>query len=445
MKKYDSYKDSGIEWIGEIPTKWNVKKIKHRCYVKARVGWKGLKSDEFLTEGYSYLVTGSDFKKDTVNWNECYHIDKDRYEEDPYIQLQEEDLLITKDGTIGKLAIVKDLDKPACLNSGIFVVRSTNEDFNTEFLFWILKSKAFIQFNEYTSYGSTIQHLYQNVFVEFAFPFPSPQEQTAIANYLDRKTAEIDELIADKKRLLELYEEEKTAIINQAVTGKTKACLGSKDVKMKDSGIEWLGEIPEHWEVALLKRFCKVTDGSHYSPKTQEEGMPYISVKDIGENTIDLINCKKISIDDFNTLIKNGCSPKEGDILLTKDGTIGRAAIVTAKHDPFVILSSLGLITPNEKLISKYLYYYLISGINIDQMYSFIHGSALTRLTIEKINNLLFTIPPIVEQQSIVNYIETETARIDSKISKTEKLIELLTEYRTALISEVVTGKVKVI
>jgi type I restriction enzyme S subunit len=239
--KYDSYKNSGIEWIGEIPSHWEVKKIKHRCTVKARVGWKGLKSDEFLTDGYSYLVTGSDFKKDSVNWKECYHIDKERYEEDSYIQLQDEDLLITKDGTIGKLAIVKELVKPACLNSGIFVVRSTQEDFSTEFLFWILKSKAFTQFNDYTSYGSTIQHLYQNVFVEFSFPFPTFFEQTAIASYLDRKTAEIDDLIADKKRLLQLYEEEKTAIINQAVTKGI-----NPDVTMKDSGIEWLGEIPEH-------------------------------------------------------------------------------------------------------------------------------------------------------------------------------------------------------
>ena len=169
MKAYEKYKDSGIKWIGEIPEKWGIKKIKHKCYVKARVGWKGLKSTEFLTEGYSYLVTGSDFKNDTVDWKECYHIDKKRYEEDPYIQLQEEDLLITKDGTIGKLAIVSELDKPACLNSGIFVVRSLNEDFKTSFLFWILKSKIFTQFNDYTKYGSTIQHLYQKRICRFFF------------------------------------------------------------------------------------------------------------------------------------------------------------------------------------------------------------------------------------------------------------------------------------
>jgi type I restriction enzyme S subunit len=214
---------------------------------------------------------------------------------------------------------------------------------------------------------------------------------------------------------------------------------------MKDSGVEWLREIPEHSAYSLIKRYCKVTDGSHFSPKATEFELPYVSVKDVGENTIDLINCKKISNEDFKILERNGCRPNVGDILLTKDGTIGRAAIVTEDYEPFVILSSLGLITPNKKLDAKYLYYYLISGINIDQMYSFIHGSALTRLTIEKIDNLIMTVPPLNEQKSIVHHIETECARIDTKKAKTEKLIDLLIEYRTALISEVVTGKVKVI
>src|SRR5690554_4357713 len=118
----------------------------------------------------------------------------------------------------------------------------------------------------------------------------------------------------------------------------------------KDSGIEWIGEIPEHWHRGILKRFCKVTDGSHFSPETQEIGLPYIPVKDIGINEIDFINCKRISKVDFEKLIKNGCQPKAGDVLLTKDGTIGRAAVVTEDLKPFVVLSSLGILTPNRNI-----------------------------------------------------------------------------------------------
>lgn len=420
MKKYATYKPSGIDWIGEIPEQWRVKKIKHRCYVKARVGWKGLKSDEFLTDGFAYLVTGSDFENDKVNWKECYHIDEERYNDDPFIQLKDEDLLITKDGTIGKLAIVKELDKPACLNSGIFVVRSINEDFSTEFLFWILKSKSFTQFNDYTSYGSTIQHLYQNVFVEFAFPFPPLPEQTAIANYLDRKTAEIDELIADKKRLLELYEEEKTAIINEAVTKGI-----NPDVPLKDSGIEWLGEIPEHWEVKKLRYLSKITTGDKDTENREDHGLfPFF----VRSQTIE-----RISTYSF-----------DGEGILTAGDGVGVCKVWHYVNDKFDFHQRVYLIYDFQEIIGRLLFFYM--------KHNFIHDvlKLSAKSTVDSLRRNMFldfnvAYPKNIDEQfSIVHHIETEVARIDAKKMKTENLIELLSEYRTALISEVVTGKVKV-
>ena len=419
MRKYDSYKDSGIEWIGEIPSHWAIATIGRLSNLgRGRVisaieiaeneGEYPVYSSQTENNGVMGRLNSFDFEGEYVTW--------------------------TTDGANAGTVFYRE-GKFNCTNVCGTIQPKNWEQIDLKFLPYYL--------NLGTKFSVRLDinpKLMNNMMAKIPLVIPPKKEQTAIAHYLDRKTAEIDELIADKKRLLELYEEEKTAIINQAVTKGI-----NPDVPMKDSGIEWLGEIPEHWEVSLLKRFCKVTDGSHYSPKTQEFGLPYVSVKDVGENSIDLINCKKISVEDFDALTKNGCKPKEGDVLLTKDGTIGRAAIVTSDHEPFVILSSLGLITPNEKLIAKYLYYYLISGLNIDQMYSFIHGSALTRLTIEKINNLNITIPPIDEQGEIVNQIESKCSVVNSKKAKTEKLIELLTEYRTALISEVVTGKIKVI
>lgn len=222
MNRYSEYGDSGIEWIGDIPTAWDVKKIKHGFYVKGRIGWKGLKSSEFLSDGFSYLVTGTDFKCGKIYWEGCHHIDKDRYEEDPYIQLHENDLLITKDGSIGKLAIVDELDKPACLNSGIFVVRSTNRNFTTKYLYWVLMSDIFAKFNDYTSYGSTIQHLYQNVFVEFSFGFPTAEEQILISKYLDKKTSKINSLIEKETKRIELLKEYRQSLISNVVTGKVR-------------------------------------------------------------------------------------------------------------------------------------------------------------------------------------------------------------------------------
>ncbi|ODV49426.1 type I restriction enzyme S subunit [Methanohalophilus euhalobius] len=212
-------KDSGIEWIGEIPEHWDTIRIKHATYVKGRIGWHGLRSDEFIDEG-PFLVTGTDFVNGIVNWNSCYHVSKDRYDQDPYIQLKENDLLITKDGTIGKVALVKGLKSEATLNSGIFVTRPLSNNYITDFMYWILNSEVFTAFFEYMSNGTTIQHLYQNVFNEFAFPIPPLQEQQAIANYLDRETSQIDNLIEKTEQSIEYLKEYRTALISSAVTGK---------------------------------------------------------------------------------------------------------------------------------------------------------------------------------------------------------------------------------
>ncbi|WP_419833562.1 restriction endonuclease subunit S [Endozoicomonas atrinae] len=207
----------------------------------------------------------------------------------------------------------------------------------------------------------------------------------------------------------------------------------------KDSGVEWLGSIPESWVCTSLKRYCEVTDGSHHSPKIRESGLPFISVTDVGNDAIDFENCKKISESDFSRLVQEGCRPSVGDVLLTKDGTIGRAALVKEEYPSFVILSSLGLLTPTRKLLNTYLYYYLISGINIDQMNSLIHGSALRRMTISKIDELVLILPSVGEQKKIANFLDHETAKIDTLIEEQQSLIRLLKEKRQAVISHAVT------
>ena len=207
----------------------------------------------------------------------------------------------------------------------------------------------------------------------------------------------------------------------------------------KDSNVDWLGDIPSHWISTNLKRYCNVTDGSHHSPKIQENGYPFISVSDVGINSINFEAAKKISEKDYIRLVKEGCKPKIGDVLLTKDGTIGRACIVDDDMQDFVILSSLGLLTPGDILANRFLYYYLVSGINVDQMNSMIHGSALRRMTISKIDQLIVTLPPFNEQEQIANFLDHETAKIDTLIEKQQQLIKLLKEKRQAVISHAVT------
>ena len=218
-------KDSGVVWIGEIPSSWNIVRLKSDCSLKGRIGWNGLRSEEFEKESYAYLVTGQDFISSDIDWSKCYQINKVRYDEDPCIQLENGDLLITKDGTIGKIAKVSNMDKPACLNSGIFVLKQKSRDeFVQGYLYWSLYSDLLKDFNAYTSTGTTILHLYQNVFENMPLVVPSKKEQQEISDYLDKKTKSIDSSISKAQHQVDLLQEYKLSLITEVVTGKRKVC-----------------------------------------------------------------------------------------------------------------------------------------------------------------------------------------------------------------------------
>lgn len=220
LDKNVKMKDSGIDWLGEIPEHWVYSKIKYTTYVKGRIGWQGLRSDEFIDEG-PYLVTGTDFIKGLINWKTCYHILEERYNEAPPIQLKENDLLITKDGTIGKVAIVKNKPDKAIVNSGVFVTRPLKDlKYTTGFMYWLLLSDVFYGYIKYSETGSTIKHLYQDTFVNFLYPLPTLKEQETISNFLDQQTSKIDTLISKIDLHIEKLKEYRQALISAAVTGK---------------------------------------------------------------------------------------------------------------------------------------------------------------------------------------------------------------------------------
>lgn len=218
-RKPEEMKDSGVEWLGMIPKDWEVKKIKHNTYVKGRIGWQGLRADEFTDEG-PYLVTGTDFLNKSINWNNCYHISEKRYKEAPAIHLKDGDLLITKDGSIGKLAIVENCPDKAILNSGIFVTRCTNGEYLTEFMFYILSSNIFNIYIGLMTTGSTILHLYQSTFVNFIYPLPNIDIQSKLIQYLDNETNKINSIITKTQKQISKLKEAKQSLISEAVTGK---------------------------------------------------------------------------------------------------------------------------------------------------------------------------------------------------------------------------------
>lgn len=198
---------------------WNKINLAKKSKIKARIGWQGLTTNEYLDSGYSYLVTGTDFVNGKIDWDNCHYVAKDRFDQDKNIQIQNDDILITKDGSLGKTALVKGLDKPATLNSGVFVIRPIQESYDPVFVYYILSSFVFKDFLDHLSAGSTIIHLYQKDISKFEFLIPPTiEEQTAIASILSDMDNEIEAL----EQKLEKTRQIKQGMMQQLLTGKIR-------------------------------------------------------------------------------------------------------------------------------------------------------------------------------------------------------------------------------
>lgn len=210
---------TGEERLQGFNDDWIPINLAKKSKLKARIGWQGLTTAEYLESGYAYLVTGTDFEDGHINWDECHFVTSDRYFQDINIQLTNGDVLITKDGTIGKVALVDGLTKPATLNSGVFVVRPINNAYSAHFLYYVLESRVFRDFLDMLSAGSTIVHLYQKDLVNFSFMAPRTiQEQEAIASIIYDMDCEVRKL--EKK--LRKYQKIKQGMMRDLLTGKIR-------------------------------------------------------------------------------------------------------------------------------------------------------------------------------------------------------------------------------
>jgi type I restriction enzyme, S subunit len=191
--------------------------------LKARIGWQGLTTAEYLDAGDYLLVTGTDFKNSNIDWQNCYYVTEERYDQDKYIQLQLNDVLVTKDGTIGKVALISELPNPATLNSGVFVIRPIKDAFHPSFFYFLLCSNIFTEFLNELCAGSTISHLYQKDFITFKYRTPPTlSEQAAIAKVLSDIDAELSVLEARRDKTRNI----KQAMMQELLTGKTRLAHG---------------------------------------------------------------------------------------------------------------------------------------------------------------------------------------------------------------------------
>lgn len=214
QEKPELYRQSELGWI---PKSWNVRKLKESTYLKGRIGWQGLKASEFIESG-PYLITGTDFKRGRVEWSNCYHVSESRFNEAKYIQIQNSDVLITKDGTIGKVAYVEDCPEQAVLNSGVFLLRCKDETYINKYMFHLLNASIFKVYLYKTLGGSTIKHLYQREFEKFPVPLPQHSEQKEIIKRMDS----IDESIRIETIELKKYQQIKEGLMQDLLTGKVQ-------------------------------------------------------------------------------------------------------------------------------------------------------------------------------------------------------------------------------
>lgn len=434
-------KESGIDWIGQIPEEWVISKIKFTTQLNGRIGWQGLTSAEYKEEG-PYLITGTDFHNGTINFETAVHIDEKRWSEASQIQVENGDLLITKDGTVGKVAIISGLDDKASLNSGVLRIQTIDE-IDRRFLYYVLLSDEFWMWFNYTNSGaSTILHLYQNVFDEFTFTFPSKNEQQKIADFLDKKTAQLDKVKALLEEQIQKLKDYRASLIYETVTKGL-----DKTVPMKNSGIDWIGQVPEGWGVSRLKYLANKI-GSGKTPLGgseifEETGILFIRSQNIYNGLI-LLEDKATYINRNIHQQMIGTCVKKNDILLNITGaSIGRVA----KYDLDIeanVNQHVCIIRSNRYVLPDYLMYFIMSEFGQFMIKTHQISGNREGLSFENIGNFKIIAPGLDYQYEISQYLNKKMLTINQMIKTKEQQIANINKQRQTLIYDYVTGKKRV-
>jgi len=444
FKIYTRYKDSSIQWIGKIPEGWEVRKLSRFLYFQEG---PGLRNWQFTDKGMKVL-TVSNITPSGINWskNELFISEEEYRMAYKHFSLEKNDLVfassgITMDNISDKVSKVKENDLPAILNTSTIRIHPKRKGLMQKYFYWFLRSDVYginmallmtgsCQFN----FGPS--HLSQTFFI-----LPTKQDQIAIANFLDKETAQIDALIEKDKRLIGLLKEKRAALINHVVTKGL-----DPNAKMKDSGIQWIGEIPEGWEVKRLK-FLTSKINSGVTPKGgaevyTEEGIPLLRSQNIHFEGLKLEDVAYISEEIHKTMLNSVV--KNQDVLINITGaSIGRCTYIDGEFEKANVNQHVCIIRP-KKIDYKYLTYFLRSKHGQDQVFSIQIGSSREGLNFEQLGNFAVPFTLISVQIAITSYLDKETAKIDKTIQKIQKKIELLEEYKKSLIHHTVTGKIDV-
>lgn len=426
MKAYPEYKASGIDWLGEIPSHWRMSKIK---YEKTEfINGFAFDSEALDSDNDVPVIRIGDICND-INLSFCKKV-KYNKELSSYL-IKKQDILIAMSGaTVGKSCFVNN-NYYAYVNQRVGIIRG---DIN-KFIFYHIISQPFLRHVELSCIGSAQPNISATQIMNFPFAVPPLDEQEAIAAYLDDVTGKIDTLISEKRKQVEDIRAYRTSLITETVTRGL-----NPDAPLRPSGIDWLGDIPKHWITSKLKYIGEARNGLTYSPDDiceQGKGVLVLRSSNIQNEQLCLEDNVYVS-KKVDELMMN-----EGDILIcSRNGSaslVGKCAII-----PKGVNASFGAFMMRYRsIINKRFTLYLVRTTLAQHKAQFA-TSTINQLTNAMIGNMQVAVPPLAEQQAIADFLDAKTAKIDELISELTKQIDELTEYKQAVITEAVTGKVDV-
>ncbi len=414
--------------------------------MKARLGWKGLKAEEYVDDGYALLSTPN-IKGREIDFENVNFITRERYVESPEIMLREGDVLLTKDGfTLGTTNVVRRLPRPTTLNGSIALIRP-KPPLNSVFLYYLLASDFFQYLVHLMKDGMDILHLFQADLRHFDVLLPPLSEQAQIASFLDQRTAAIHSLIAKKERLIELLQDERQALITQAVTKGL-----DPNVPMRDSGVSWLGVIPASWDALPLRRLItRIEQGWSPSCDSTPAADGAWGVLKAGCTAGGVYQWAENKALPPSEMPRTAIEVHPGDLIMSRASgsphIVGSCATVT-EAPVRLMLSDKHFRLRVEPLKAVVAFLCLALGsrparCQIEVSISGAEGLA-NNLPQSELKSVVLAMPPVAEQQAIAAFLYGTLARHDDVVRRLTLSAERLREYRQALITAAVTGKIDV-
>lgn len=434
--RYPEYKDSGVEWLGEVPGNWDVLRLKNLVDVPLKYGAN--EAAELDDQSLPRFIRITDVAENGTLRDETFK-SLPRELAEPFL-LKEGDVLLARSGaTVGKSLMYQRHWGEACFAGYLIRVRLRMQKCLPQWFNYFCRTDFYWGSVLGSQIQSTIQNVNAEKYANLVLPIPSVGEQEQIVAFLDRETAKIDTLVAEQEKLIALLQEKRQAVISHAVTKGL-----DPNVPMKDSGVEWLGEVPEHWVVGTLTRFIgPVVDYRGRTPTKVDEGIFLVTARNIRNGRIDYEASEEyVDPDSAASLLARG-KPEIDDLLFTMEAPLGQVALID-RTDIALAQRVVKFRGVPSLMKNGYLLYWLMSTGCQNRLETLATGSTALGIKASKLGMIECLAPPLDEQDSIVALIKRETAKLETLMTEAQSAVTLLQERRTALISAAVTGQIDV-